>query len=104
MGLLAISEGITLGLLGLLGVCITAAASITGAVIAHRVKRENSSQHGEVHGQLSRLATSVESQTSKIDNLRDDVADVKTDLHTLSKRVDHAHERIDHQSWLRPDK
>ena len=102
MELLAISDGVTLGIFGLIGVCITAAASITGAVIAHRVKRENSTQHGEVHGQLSKLTSSVESQHHKIDTLRDDIADVKGDVHTLAKRVDHAHERIDHQSWLRP--
>ena len=99
----AISEAVTIGLLGLLGVCITAAASITGAIIAHRVKRDNSNQHGEVHTQLTRLASNVESQSGKIDNLREDVADVKSDLHTLAKRVDHAHDRLDHQSWLRPD-
>jgi peptidoglycan hydrolase CwlO-like protein len=100
--LLALTEGERLGILGLVGVCVTAAASITGALIAHRVKRENSAQHGEVHGQLSRLASSVESQTGKIDNLREDIGDLKGDVHTLAKRVDHAHERIDHQSWLKP--
>lgn len=98
----AISEGITLGLLGLLGVCITAAASITGALIAHRVKRDNAAQHTQVGTHLSTLTSTVESQTHKIDNLREDIADVKGDVHTLAKRVDHAHERIDHQSWLKP--
>ena len=98
----AISEGITLGLLGLLGVCITAAASITGALIAHRVKRDNATQHTQVGTHLSTLTSTVESQTHKIDNLREDIADVKGDVHTLAKRVDHAHERIDHQSWLKP--
>jgi hypothetical protein len=100
--LIALTEGERLGILGLVGVCVTAAASITGAWIAHRVKKENSTQHSEVHGQLSRLAFNVESQTGKIDNLREDIADVKGDVHTLAKRVDHAHERIDHQSWLKP--
>ena len=100
--LIALSEAERLGILGLVGVCITAAASVTGAVIAGRVKRDNAQQHGEVHGQLTRLATSVESQTGKIENLREDVADVRDSVHTLAKRVDHAHERIDHQSWLRP--
>ena len=100
--MLAISEGITLGLLGLLGVCITAAASITGAVIAQRVKRDNVAQHTQVGAHLSTLTSTVESQTHKIDNLREDIADVKGDVHTLAKRVDHAHERIDHQSWLKP--
>ena len=100
--MLAISEGITLGLLGLLGVCITAAASITGAVIAQRVKRDNATQHTQVGTHLSTLTSTVESQTHKIDNLREDIADVKGDVHTLAKRVDHAHERIDHQSWLKP--
>lgn len=102
MGLLAISEGVTVGLLGLAGVCITAVASITAAVIAHRAKQSNSAQHGEVNNQLTKLAGSVETAAHKIDSLRGDVADVKEDLHTLAKRVDHAHERIDHQSWLRP--
>lgn len=102
MGLLAISEGVTLGIFGLIGVCITAAASITAAVIAHRAKQSNSTQHGEVNNQLTKLAGSVETAAHKIDSLRGDVADVKEDLHTLSKRVDHAHERIDHQSWLMP--
>lgn len=100
--MLAISEGITLGILGLVGVCITAAASIIGAVIAHRVKRDNATQHSQVGTHLSTLSSKVESQTHKIDNLREDIAEVKGDVHTLAKRVDHAHERIDHQSWFRP--
>lgn len=98
--LIALSEAERLGILGLVGVCITAAASITGAVIANRVKRDNSRQHGEVHTQLQTLAGSVDTQTHKIEGLRTDVADVKDSVHTLAKRVDHAHERIDHQSWL----
>ena len=101
--LLALTEGERIGILGLVGVVITAAASITAALIAHRVKRENKDQHGEVHAQLTTLTSSVETQHHKVDSLRGDIADVKVDVHTLAKRVDHAHERIDHQSWLRPD-
>jgi len=99
---LAVTEGIVVALIGAGAVCVSAAASITAAVIAHRAKQSNSTQHGEVNNQLTRLAGSVETAAHKIDNLRDDVADVKDDVHTLAKRVDHAHERIDHQSWLRP--
>ncbi len=100
--LIALSEAERLGILGLVGVCITAAASVTGAVIASRVKRDNAAQHSQVGAHLSNLTSTVESQTHKIDNLREDIADVKDNVHTLAKRVDHAHERIDHQSWLRP--
>ena len=62
----------------------------------------NAAQHTQVGAHLSTLTSTVESQTHKIDNLREDIADVKGDVHTLAKRVDHAHERIDHQSWLKP--
>jgi outer membrane murein-binding lipoprotein Lpp len=102
--LIAFTEGERLGLLALVGVCVTAAASVTAAVIAHRTKRENSDQHQGVHAQLSRVASSVETQSEKIDGLRDDIAAVRDSAHLIAKRVDHAHERIDHQSWLRPDK
>ena len=71
--LIAFTEGERLGLLGLIGVCITAAAS-------------------------------VETQSEKIDGLREDIAAVRDSAHQIAKRVDHAHERIDHQSWLRPDR
>ena len=45
--LIALTEGERIGLLGLVGVCITAAASISAVVIGQKVRRENSDQHGE---------------------------------------------------------
>ena len=100
--MIAVTEAERIGLLSFFGVVVTAGASLTAAIIAHRAKQSNSAQHGEVNNQLTKLAGSVETAAQKIDSLRGDVADVKEDVHTLAKRVDHAHERIDHQSWLRP--
>jgi len=103
--LIGLTEGERLGVLSALAVVL--AASIPACIAAWsslRTRRENSRQHSGVHDQLTRLASSVEAQTGKIDNLRDDVADLRESAHQIAKRVDHAHERIDHQSWLRPDK
>jgi peptidoglycan hydrolase CwlO-like protein len=88
VGVLAISEGITIGLLGLIGVCITAGASIMAVVIGQKVRRENSDQHGESQRLLADLHSAVTGHGDKIDDLRDDVR-------TVARRVDHAHERID---------
>jgi peptidoglycan hydrolase CwlO-like protein len=86
--LIALTEGERIGLLGLVGVCITAAASISAVVIGQKVRRENSDQHGESQRLLSDLHSAVTGHGDKIDDLRDDVR-------TVARRVDHAHERID---------
>jgi peptidoglycan hydrolase CwlO-like protein len=67
---------------------IAAAASVTAAWISSRTRRENASQHGESQRLLSDLHSAVTGHGDKIDDLRDDVR-------TVARRVDHAHERID---------
>lgn len=84
----ALTESERLGLLGLVGVLITAAASITGAVLSHRVRRENSDQHGQSQELLATLADKVDGHGHKLDQVADRVEGV-------AARVDHAHSRID---------
>jgi peptidoglycan hydrolase CwlO-like protein len=67
---------------------IAATASVTAAWISSRTRRENASQHGESQRLLSDLHSAVTGHGDKIDDLRDDVR-------TVARRVDHAHERID---------
>jgi peptidoglycan hydrolase CwlO-like protein len=67
---------------------IAATASIAAAWISSRTRRENASQHGESQRLLSDLHSAVTGHGDKIDDLRDDVR-------TVARRVDHAHERID---------
>lgn len=86
--LVALTEGERLGLLGLLGICVTAGASIVGAWLSHRVRRENTSQHGESQRLLVKLADAVDDHGQKLDHVADRVE-------TVAARVDHAHSRID---------
>ncbi len=95
--LIALTEGERLGLLGLLGICVTAAASVVGAVLSHRVRRENSDQHGESQRLLVTLADKVDEHGHKLDQVADRVEGV-------AARVDHAHSRIDNHKprrWFR---
>ncbi len=94
--LLALTEGERLGLLGLLGICVTAAASVVGAFLSHRVRRENSDQHGESQRLLVTLADKVDEHGHKLDQVADRVEGV-------AARVDHAHSRIDNRArrWFR---
>jgi len=95
--LIALTEGERIGLLGLIGVCITAAASITAVVIGQKVRRENSDQHGESQRLLVSLADKVDGHGQKLDCVADRVESV-------AARVDHAHSRIDNhrpRRWFR---
>lgn len=94
--LLALTEGERLGILGLVGVCITAAASISAVVIGQKVRRENSDQHGESQRLLVSLADKVDDHGQKLDQVADRVESV-------AARVDHAHSRIDNHKrrWFR---
>ena len=95
--LIALTEGERLGLLGLLGICVTAAASVVGAVLSHRVRRENSDQHGESQRLLVTLADKVDGHGRKLDQVAERVEGV-------AARVDHAHSRIDNhrpRRWFR---
>jgi len=99
VGVLAISEGVTLGLLGLLGICVTAGASVLAAWLAHRVRRENASQHDTSQQLLGTLADAIDDHGRKLDHVADRIE-------TVASRVDHAHTRIDnHRSrtwrWFR---
>lgn len=74
----------------LIGTCVTAVASIVAAAIGIRVRRENSSQHGESREALHRLVGKVDEHGRKLDQ--------------IAARVDHAHSRLDnHRSrrWFR---
>jgi DNA polymerase IIIc chi subunit len=77
-------------------VCITAAASISAVVIGQKVRRENSSQHGESQRLLVNLADKVDGHGHKLDQVADRVESV-------AARVDHAHSRIDNHKrrWFR---
>lgn len=79
--LVALTEAERLGLLGFAGVLVTAAASLTAAVLAHRVRQENAQQHGTSQELLSTLATKVDDHGHKLD--------------VIASRVDHAHARLD---------
>jgi len=93
VGLLAISDAT----LGLIGVCVTALASVTAAWLAHRVRRENASQHGTSQQLLGTLADAIDEHGRKLDHVADRVE-------TVASRVDHAHTRIDNhrpRRWFR---
>jgi len=94
--IVALTEGERIGLLGLVGVCITAAASISAVVIGQKVRRENSDQHGESQRLLVNLADKVDGHGQKLDQVADRVESV-------AARVDHAHSRIDNHKrrWFR---
>jgi hypothetical protein len=95
--LLALTEGERLGILGLVGICVTAGASVFGAFLSHRVRRENSDQHGESQRLLVNLADKVDDHGQKLDSVADRVESV-------AARVDHAHSRIDNHKprrWFR---
>jgi uncharacterized protein YlxW (UPF0749 family) len=94
--LFALTEGERLGILGLVGICVTAGASVVGAVLSHRVRRENSDQHGESQRLLVTLADKVDGHGQKLDQVADRVESV-------AARVDHAHSRIDNHKrrWFR---
>lgn len=91
MGVVALTEAERIGLLSLLGVGITASASIAAAWIANRVRRENRSQHGTSQELLSTLAGKVDEHGHKLD--------------VIASRVDHAHARLDthkpRRRWFR---
>ena len=82
--------------IGLIGVCITAAASIAAAYVSHRTRQENSQQHGASQQLLSNVAMKVDEHGRKIDKVVDR-------LDTVAERVDHAHTRIDNHKrrWFR---
>jgi uncharacterized protein YlxW (UPF0749 family) len=94
--LIALTEGERIGVIGLIGVCITAAASISAVVIGQKVRRENSDQHGESQRLLVTLADKVDDHGQKLDQVADRVESV-------AARVDHAHSRIDNHKrrWFR---
>ncbi len=94
--IVALTEGERIGILGLVGVCITAAASISAVVIGQKVRRENSDQHGESQRLLVTLADKVDGHGQKLDQVADRVESV-------AARVDHAHSRIDNHKrrWFR---
>lgn len=82
--LFALTEGERIGLLALVGVCVSAGASILAAAVSHRVRRENTSQHGESQRLLVTLADKVDQHGHKLDH--------------IAARVDHAHSRIDNST------
>ncbi len=95
--IVALTEGERIGILGLVGVCITAAASISAVVIGQKVRRENSDQHGESQRLLVSLADKVDDHGQKLDKVADRVESV-------AARVDHAHSRLDNHKprrWFR---
>ena len=95
--ILALTEGERIGVIGLIGVCITAAASISAVVIGQKVRRENSDQHGESQRLLVNLADKVDGHGRKVDQLGERIESV-------ASRVDHAHSRLDNHKprrWFR---
>ena len=95
--IVALTEGERIGVIGLIGVCITAAASISAVVIGQKVRRENSDQHGESQRLLVTLADKVDGHGQKLDTVADRVESV-------AARVDHAHSRLDNHKprrWFR---
>ena len=95
--IVALTEGERIGILGLVGVCITAAASISAVVIGQKVRRENSDQHSESQRLLVSLADKVDEHGQKVDQVADRVESV-------AARVDHAHSRLDNhrpRRWFR---
>ena len=95
--IVALTEGERIGVIGLIGVCITAAASISAVVIGQKVRRENSDQHGESQRLLVSLADKVDGHGQKLDTVADRVESV-------AARVDHAHSRLDNHKprrWFR---
>ena len=94
--LFALSEAERLGLLGLVGVMISAGASVAAVVIGQKVRRENSDQHGASQVMLGTLADKVDDHGQKLDQVADRVE-------TVAARVDHAHARIDtnRPRWFR---
>lgn len=95
--IVAFTEAERLGLLSLVGVVITASASIAAVVIGQKVRRENASQHGASQDRLDRLTDVVADTGSKVDRLGERVE-------AVAARVDHAHTRIDNHKprrWFR---
>ena len=93
--LFALTEGERIGLLGLAGVIISAAASVAAVVIGQKVRRENIDQHGASQMLLGTLAEKVDDHGQKLDNVADRVE-------TVAARVDYAHARIDNKrKWFR---
>jgi hypothetical protein len=89
MGLyFALTEAERIGFLSFAGVIVTAGASLTAAVLAHRVRKENADQHGTSQEKLGTLADKIDEHGAKVD-------DLKNDVQHIAKRVDHAHTRID---------
>lgn len=80
--LLAINEASVVAIVvAAIPACIAAWASL-------RTRKENTEQHGESQQLLRDLASDVRGHGSKLDDLKDDIG-------TLARRVDHAHDRID---------
>lgn len=82
--LLSLSEGERIALIGLVA---AVGAGIPGAFtlwLTNRVKKENTTQHGESQRQLGQLTEAVTVQTVKLDEVRDDVREiaVKVDGHS----------------------
>jgi peptidoglycan hydrolase CwlO-like protein len=89
--ILAISEA---GVVAVVGATITATASVIAAVIAHRTRSENSTQHAEnketMKSGLEDLAKSVGEVGGKVDTLHDRITHLDGKHDTLAEKL-HKH-------------
>jgi len=93
--LFALTEGERIALIGLVA---AVGAGIPGAFtlwLTNRVKKENTTQHGQSQKQLGKLTEVVTVQTVKLDEVRDDVREiaVKVDQHSdlIARHDEHLH-------------
>lgn len=98
--LFALTEGERVAIIaGLLAICAGVPGAIA-AIITARTRKENTSQHGESQKKLEEVRDAVLGHGVKIDEVRDDVRDIRRTVDNHSSVIAVHGEQLGRRRWF----
>lgn len=98
--LLAMTEGERVALIAGLLAIVAGVPGAIAAVITARTRKENTSQHGESQRKMEEVRDAVLGQGVKIDEVRDDVRDIRRTVDTHSAVIAVHSDQLARRRWF----
>lgn len=93
---LAVTEQVSVALIGVVAAFAAGIPAIVAAVITARTRRENAEQHGTSADRISELTNAVTSAGVTLGHVREDVREIRTRTDSLAERMTAAETHIQH--------